>query len=256
MPSSSKQNVELEDTTTTMQTPSTISKDVTILSDAPLEFSGFCPIVPLPKKRPRFARMGKGVKTYTDKQTADYENAVRKWLRNEYGDLRYPMDGSLYVKYEFILPRPKSKSKKMLWSNTKPDIDNLVKSFQDSFDFKKKVFDIQLGVISNDSRISSINATKRYAEDGERPGTKFEICSIDSRIILYSPLLSDDALKIFDKSMLTVPIPQIKELIHKNLNVKVIYLAVAKEKKEELQAIIEQIKQNFPTVKKIVINHF
>ena len=103
--------------------------------DAPTSFSGFCPIPPVPKGRPRFTQKGHA---YTPKETRDYENSVRTWFMSEYGINRYPMDGALYAEYEFILPRPKNTPKSKIWSSTKPDIDNFAKAFQDAMDFKKK----------------------------------------------------------------------------------------------------------------------
>lgn len=153
-----------------------------ILSEAPEVFSGFCPIAPVPKGRPRFARQGKFVRTYTPKETEDYENAVRAWMRKKYGDMRYPMDGAIKATYIFVLPRPKSKSKKKNLVSTKPDVDNLAKSFQDGLDFKKKSRGTALGVIANDSRVAILLCSKRYAKEGEEPGTYFKIECVDDEI--------------------------------------------------------------------------
>lgn len=148
--------------------------DGEVLLEAPETFSGFCPIAPIPKGRPRFARHGKFVHTYTPKETEEYENAVRLWMISKYGCHRLPMDGPIKATYVFLLPRPKSKSKKKKWSDTKPDIDNLMKSFQDALDFKRKSRGRALGVIANDSRIAALTATKRYVTEGEEPGTYFK----------------------------------------------------------------------------------
>lgn len=153
-----------------------------ILSPAPEVFSGFCPITPVPKGRPRFARRGKFVQTFTPKETEQYENAVRTWMRSQYGDMRYPMDGAIKATYIFVMPRPKSKSKKKTLVSTKPDVDNLAKSFQDGLDFKKKSRGIALGVIANDSRVAVLMCSKRYVKDGEEPGTYFKLECIDDEI--------------------------------------------------------------------------
>lgn len=134
-------------------------------------FSGFCPFAPVPKGRPRFVRRGKFVSTYTPRKTEEYEAHVREWMIKEYGH-RLPMDGVISARYEFVLERPKSKPDAR-YSNTKPDIDNLVKSFQDALDFKVKENGLSLGVVANDSRIAHIEAVKRYADDDEEPGTFF-----------------------------------------------------------------------------------
>lgn len=153
-----------------------------ILSPAPEVFSGFCPIQPVPKGRPRFARRGKFVQTYTPKETEEYESAIRKWMLSEYGDMRYPMDGAIKATYIFVLPRPKSKSKKKTLISTKPDVDNLAKSFQDGLDFKKKSRGVALGVLANDSRVAVLMCSKRYARDGELPGTYFKFEVLDDEI--------------------------------------------------------------------------
>ena len=147
------------------------SEDQVFIS-APETFSGFCPISPVPKGRPRFARKGKFVQTYTPKETLEYESSVRSWMRKKYGMFTLPMDGNIKARYEFVMPRPKSCAKKTL-VNTKPDVDNLVKSFQDALDFKDKSHGKQLGVLANDSRVTSISATKRYAIGDEPCGTFF-----------------------------------------------------------------------------------
>lgn len=153
-----------------------------ILSPAPETFSGFCPIAPVPKGRPRFARRGKFVQTYTPKETLDYENAVRKWMKEKYGDMRQPMDGAIKATYIFVLPRPKSKPKKKTLVSTKPDVDNLAKSFQDSLDFNKKSRGVALGVLANDSRVAVLLCSKRYAKDDEMPGTYFKFECLDDEM--------------------------------------------------------------------------
>lgn len=157
------------------------------LQPAPDEFSGFCPIEPVPKGRPRFTKSGHA---YTPKETRDYESAVRSWLRRAYGHPRMPMGGAIRAEYEFVLPRPKSARKRDRLSFKKPDVDNLVKAFQDACEFGSKSADgIALGVVENDSRVSCVSAKKRYAEAGEQCGTRFcfrpagtEVCLVDSDV--------------------------------------------------------------------------
>lgn len=143
------------------------------LSPAPLIYTGFVPIPPVPKGRPRFNMRTR--RTYTPKETASYESAVRKWFRSDYGAMREPMDGPLSAIYEFVVPRPSGASRGAVMSSTKPDIDNFVKAFQDAMDFKKETEGRALGVIANDSRIASVATVKRYARDGEACGTWFRI---------------------------------------------------------------------------------
>lgn len=157
------------------------------LPPAPDEFSGFCPIPPVPKGRPRFTKNGHA---YTPKETRQYESAVRAWLKREYGHPRMPMGGALRADYEFVIPKPKSIPKRERLSSKKPDVDNYVKAFQDAFEFDVKSADgIALGVVENDSRVAYVTAKKRYAEDGEQCGTRFsvrragdEVCLVDSDV--------------------------------------------------------------------------
>lgn len=229
---------------------------VDILEEAPVVFRGFCPIEPVPKGRPRFARRGKFVQTYTPKKTEDYENAVRAWMQKEYGILRQPMDGFIKAKYEFILPRPKSKSKKVLFSNTKPDVDNFVKSFQDGLDFKRKDHDVELGVIANDSRVSCVSCSKRYANEGEIPGTFFEFSSALISVAICSPLLSTEAIDLLDPSLIKIPLENISSYAVYCGEASLVYLVLKNENKEAIDEIIRVIKNNFPALKKIIIVRF
>lgn len=230
--------------------------DVTVLEDAPESFSGFCPIAPVPKGRPRFVRRGSFVQTYTPKETEKYENDVRKWMQKEYGDSRKPMTGNIYATYEFILPRPKSKAKKVIWSNTKPDVDNFVKSFQDGLDFKRKAYDIEMGVIENDSRVSCISATKRYAREGERPGIAFSFMKVDSMVIVHSPLVSDEAMMMTNPALLRVPVGAIDSYAKGLAEVTLVYLVVANESRDDVMRYADECKRSFPSLRKIIISHF
>lgn len=145
----------------------------------PLMFSGFCPVPPEPKGRPKFTTRGGFVRAYTPRNTLAYETMVRKWMIQAYGLRRTPMDGQVLASYEFVLSRPKAVSKKKIFSDKKPDIDNLVKAFLDACDFKAKAPTSAAGVMANDSRISVSIATKRYAKAGEDVGTKFAFMLID-----------------------------------------------------------------------------
>lgn len=172
-----------------------------MLQPHPDVFEGFCPIEPKPKGRPRFARRGKFVQTYTPKETEAYESEVRKWMIKNYGLTTEPMDGAIKATYEFILPKPTSARKSDYFSFKKPDVDNLVKSFQDALDFKKKSGDTELGVIANDSRISILHVSKRYAFEGEKPGTKFKfekacktLIIVDGHHSAIENFISKDAL--------------------------------------------------------------
>lgn len=168
------------------------------MTQPPDRFSCFVPIAPVPKGRPRFTRTGVA---YTPKNTRDYETAVRRSIRDAYGAETMPMDGFLSVYLEFVLPRPKSKPKQW-FSNTKPDLDNYVKALLDAMDFKtKSSAGIPLGVMTNDSKASAINATKRYAIDDETPGTYVRIVHTDHRIAIIMPGVPDEKMEAINITM-------------------------------------------------------
>ena len=163
----------------------------------PDRFEGFCPIEPVPKGRPRFN--SKTRRTYTPAATQKYENDVRKFLEKNYGD-RLPMDGPLLARYEFVMSKPKNAPKKKTFDDRKPDIDNLVKAFQDAMDFKKKdAKGTLLGVIANDSRVACVQSTKRYAKEGEQTGTHFSIELLGSTVVVLSTSLSPSMAAMVDR---------------------------------------------------------
>ena len=217
--------------------------------DSPEIFQGFCPIEPVPKGRPRFSRRGNYVHTHTPEKTKEYEDKVRTWMIAEYGINTIPMDGSLYAKYEFILPRPKSVAKKKIWSQTKPDIDNLVKSFQDAFDFKKTYKGTELGVIANDSRVSYISAVKRYIKDNEHTGTKFFIGHMGTAILIYEDI-NPDILDIIDNRIVKIPLSKLKGL-PSNAEIEKIYLFTGT--KQNREKIITVCEKKFVNAKELII---
>lgn len=195
--------------------------EMSSLLPAPTSFEGFCPIPPVPKGRPRFTRNGIA---YTPEPTRRYEESVRKWLINEYGSSRVPMDGSIDATLEFVLERPKSTPKSKWFADRKPDADNLDKSFLDACDFKMKADDgMQLGVLANDSRISSIKTVKRYAEEGEQSGTRFSFKAADSRIFIFLDGFDLDIASALDPTMRMIPYRELSKL-KKNATVRIAYL--------------------------------
>lgn len=118
------------------------------------------PGVPIAKKRPRFARRGKFVTTYSDQVTE--EGLVYLELRRQWGD-RPPIEGPVEISFGFAFPVPKSASQKnrrfMLSGSTKhtkkPDTSNLIKFYED----------VMNGLAwKDDSQIYTISAKKFYAE--------------------------------------------------------------------------------------------
>ena len=108
---------------------------------------------PVAKGRPRFARRGGFIATYTPKKTKDAENnflAQAVQFRPE-----KPLEGALEVNMAFSRLKPKSKPKKIVHCITKPDLDN----------FQKMVLDSLNGVFwHDDAQIIRITAEKKYGE--------------------------------------------------------------------------------------------
>jgi len=110
---------------------------------------------PRGKGRPRFARMGNFVRSYTDAATASYENLIALAASEAHrGSPR--LDGPLRVWLLFVLPRPKSAPKRVTMPATKPDLDNMAKAVFDGCN--------QAGVWADDSRVVEVFARKEYGE--------------------------------------------------------------------------------------------
>ena len=119
---------------------------------------------PVPKGRPRFARRGKFVSTYSPKTTVDYETKVAEAAQLAMGSsepLETPVGAYIYI----TLPIPASYSKKRKQDclsgqerpTKKSDIDN----------FCKAVFDGMNGIVFvDDSQVVSLHSTKVYGTIG------------------------------------------------------------------------------------------
>lgn len=94
---------------------------------------------PKGKGRPRFARAGSYVKTYTPDETASYENLVRIEYERQCRN-RFPDDAMLDMRIIAYYSIPKSAGKKkrlkmldnLIRPTKKPDMDNIVKVIADS----------------------------------------------------------------------------------------------------------------------------
>lgn len=109
---------------------------------------------PVPKARARTVRLKNGKTiSYTPDKTAAWENKIQEQaLKKRPGEL---LDGPLILEATFYLQRPKSKPKRVKFPDTKPDLDNLVKSVKDALE----------GIIyTNDSRIVDEVIRKRYGD--------------------------------------------------------------------------------------------
>lgn len=115
------------------------------------------PGVPMGKGRPRFARIGKGVRTYSDAPTMVYENLVRTCLVTQSSWDGEPLTGPVALRVVAHFPIPKSWSKAKQAGarhhTSKPDLDNVTKAVLDALN----------GVAwADDSAVANIEAFKVY----------------------------------------------------------------------------------------------
>lgn len=117
--------------------------------------------VPVPKGRPRFARRGKFVTTYTPDKTRNYESKIEAAGRKAIG-LMIPFDEAIKLVMSINLPIPASMSKKnrelaitgVLRPTKRPDYDNFA-----------KCLDALNGVVfKDDSQIVDVEISKYYSE--------------------------------------------------------------------------------------------
>lgn len=146
-----------------------------------MRYEGFCPVTPVPKGRPRGTKDGHH---YTPKATRDYERAVRQWLALTFPRAE-PLDGTLRLVCEFVMPRVSGTRKTDWYKNKKPDADNLLKAFQDAIMFQSdSSAGRPYGLLVEDSRVVATTMVKRFASEGEECGTRFLLEPIDDRVIV------------------------------------------------------------------------
>ena len=122
---------------------------------------------PVPKGRPRFARRGRSVVTYTPQATADAEAWVAECLRRlEVA----PLEGPVRLDVVFILRRPdRLKPARhpagLVCAPKRPDVDNLRKLLMDGLS----------AAWGDDAQVVDGRAVKVYAERGEGPRTVVRI---------------------------------------------------------------------------------
>jgi Holliday junction resolvase RusA-like endonuclease len=130
--------------------------------------------IPHGKGRPRFARRGSFVSTYTDEKTKSYETLIQDAAKQAMGStdpLETPVALYLYIR----LPIPKAYSKKRTLACLdglerpckKPDFDNVAKSVGDACN----------GIVyHDDSQIVDAHIRKAYSET---PGIDLMIKEIE-----------------------------------------------------------------------------
>lgn len=119
--------------------------------------------VPVAKGRPKFARRGNFVSTYTPAKTKTYEEQVKTAARYAMDGLK-PLEGDLGVFIKFYMPIPQSSTKAFKTAcateekshTKKPDLDNLFKSVTDGMN----------GIVYlDDSQISHAVLEKIYGDN-------------------------------------------------------------------------------------------
>ncbi|MEI6258527.1 MAG: RusA family crossover junction endodeoxyribonuclease [Deltaproteobacteria bacterium] len=136
---------------------------------------------PISKNRPRFTRVGKGVRTYSDQSDEEWlwVMVVRQQLKEL--AVRH-FSGAVAMKIVFWMKRPaghfgSGKNAGVLKASapaspvTKPDIDNLLKFLADCLN--------HCSIWVDDSYIADIDMKKRYAEPGTEPRTELVLREVN-----------------------------------------------------------------------------
>lgn len=114
---------------------------------------------PIGKGRPKFARQGNFIRTYTPEKTVNYENLVKlAWMQSGCEKL----NGNISARIIAYFPIPKSVSKKKrenmfkAFYDKKPDADNIAKAILDALN----------GIAyDDDSQVVSLEVIKLYDEE-------------------------------------------------------------------------------------------
>jgi len=117
---------------------------------------------PVGKGRPRFARRGNFVSTYSPQKTKTYEDEIRMMASAAMGSsepLDTPVTVAIYIRVGIPASYSKQKRKDALEGiikpTKKPDLDNIAKCFLDGMN------DI---VYLDDKQVVNLHVTKVYAE--------------------------------------------------------------------------------------------
>jgi Holliday junction resolvase RusA-like endonuclease len=117
---------------------------------------------PIGKGRPRFAKRGNFVSTYTPQKTKTYEDEIRLMAKAAMGGsepLETPVTVAIYIRVGIPASFSKQKRKDALANierpTKKPDIDNIAKCFLDGMN----------GIVYlDDKQVVSLHITKVYSE--------------------------------------------------------------------------------------------
>ena len=118
------------------------------------------PGTPVGKGRPKFARRGNFVSTYTPEKTASYENLVKVKAQEAMGGIPL-FEGAVAVGIHLFVTPPASWSQKKqrealaggIFPTSKPDVDNVVKGI---FDAMNEI------VWKDDKQAVDVVVSKRY----------------------------------------------------------------------------------------------
>lgn len=123
----------------------------------------FVPVMPKPASRPRVSKYG----TYHTKSYTDFRRETWHFLKTLQATYKASSKHQFHIDMEFICYKPKKPS------NPYPryDIDNLVKAIMDSITYAQLFY-------KDDIQVISIEANKRYQEEGEDYGTKVIITQL------------------------------------------------------------------------------
>lgn len=123
---------------------------------------------PQGQRRPRFARIGKGVRTYKDKRDVAVEDSIRFWFLEEAGPNHKPWASFIELTVRCFCSIPKGKPK--YWRDwhgnfpvprgKKPDLSNIIKTVEDALN------DV---AYCDDNQVYKINADKWYSPSGHAP---------------------------------------------------------------------------------------
>lgn len=128
---------------------------------------------PISKGRPKFARQGNFIRTYTPEKTVNYENLVKlAWMQSGCDKL----DGDISAKITAYFSIPKSVSKKRraylidTYYDKKPDADNIAKAILDALN----------GIAyEDDSQVVSLEVIKVYNQEDKCDVILEELESVD-----------------------------------------------------------------------------
>ena len=127
---------------------------------------------PIVKARPRFTSINGKVRAYTPKKSATYENLVKSEAQKY---LIKPIEGPVGLYIHFYLPRPKRliwKTKEMpsIFTDKRPDIDNLAKAVIDG---------LNNVAFNDDGQIAMLHIQKKYCEGNSTSRTSIKIEKLD-----------------------------------------------------------------------------